>query len=448
MSADPKGALNHLCQKLCKRPITKQDVVYALACLSGRWEARVTLNCLRGLEFKTEIRPPPDRKVAERAVASAALEALSAPMPLGAPSLTSIGKPPLAPVLPPGPVARPPPRPPGRQCEPVLPPPTIIPNEASVSALPEGIGPNPKTALNEALGKIVKGVLTKDSTVYSTETVLGGFLATLSLPCLPGGWAQLGWPSQICAKKKDAESSAAATALAAILQDPQFAAMMFTPRNATSSGSWKNGGGKGGIRQQQSRLTSAAPKTQLRISLEGEGEVLEKPPLMSVEISPSTTLQSVRALIGSTRIPGLPNNDYLFVSHGVPVPSDQESALVARDFLPGITVTSADLRGVARRRRPHRPPSPPPAPPQEQASVSAPISECSSPAAQSVPRPERRARSRSRWDDCRRHSHHYSSWQPVGRPASWGEEWQGPQCSRSRTPPAAERSIILRPRRR
>mmetsp|Transcript_74700 Transcript_74700/g.189626 ORF Transcript_74700/g.189626 Transcript_74700/m.189626 type:complete len:540 (-) Transcript_74700:80-1699(-) len=382
-AGEPKGRLSHLCQKLCRRPITKTDVVYAAYPVGrGLWQGSVVLNCIQGMEFGSKLPPSPDRKIAEKVAAMAALAAimphsefataLASPTPasafaaLAAPAFaastddahlsafmlgmakSSMAEPPaglqagalpkaggMAPPVAAGLAA-------GFAAGPGI---ALEPSPGSDAS--EAAGQNPKQALNESLGRIVKVPLNKDSSLYATMTVPGGYQATLRLPCLPGAWCQQVWASKITIKKKDAETSAAAAALASILSEPTFFAVLSAPKQPPST--WQaRAGGKGGIRAQQARLTSQAPKTSLRIAMEGE-----KPgdrPSWTVDISHSTTMSSVRAMIGTSRVfHGLPS-EYLFSSDGMPIPRDQESSVPAAHFLPCATIMTEELRGIGRKR--------------------------------------------------------------------------------------------------
>jgi len=340
---DPKGALIHLCQKMCRRPITKQDVVYTMAKQGYKWEVIVQMNCLQGLEFRAEVLNPHDRKTAEKQVAEVALKALSQPPP-------GENSDPLV-VPPPGQVAAPPPSEPW-----AVPPPSFAQvdiSQAPLAGVDPGAnpGPNVKAALKEALDMIVRRPLTKDSTFYQMARAKGGYQATLFLPCLPGAWGQQGWESHTCRTKKDAELSAAGIALASVMADPQFSAVLAAPKTTWSH--WK-GCGKGGMRIQQQKLTGTAPKTGLRVALEGDENQNH---VWHVDISPATTLQSVRALIQTSRFSGLPD-DYMFVNAGIPIPTDGECNILARDFLPCITITCTDLKGFGTRRARRREESP------------------------------------------------------------------------------------------
>lgn len=419
---EPKGMLTHVCQKVCRRPISKQDVVYMTMMASpGKWLGKVNLPCIHGIEFGAKLPPSSDRKSAERA---AAIEALIALVPHLAPThdaqkpaagsddasakqmydnmtqMFNSMQAGLQEQLQQSPGAMPKSEPEKKKEKPTLLTPTLLtpfggvsgglstaaataallgkahmmlpptlkpvsiptrpkgtvllnamaptPLDHSPGATSEDVpGQNPKQALNEALGRIVKHPLSKDSTIYEIQAVAGGYQATLSLPCLPGQWQTDLWVSKVCAKKKDAETSAAAAALASILGDPQFFSLLSMPKPNTQLRKG-GGGGKGGIRTQQCLLTNAAPKTQLKIVLEGDSPDLEAASWW-VDISPATTMQSVRAMIGQSGIPGLPL-EYLFCHEGSAISKDQEPVLLARDFLPICNIVNEDIKSSRRKR--------------------------------------------------------------------------------------------------
>merc|ERR1712187_22814 len=105
----------------------------------------------------------------------------------------------------------------------------------------------------------------------------------------------MGWYGELAYDRKQAEANVAGAALAEIMADPE---MNYIVTQVTGTSSWKGGAGKGGMYQQATKLTSAAPKTYLCIGLDEGGATCKE--IGSVEIGPATTLSSVRVLINQS----------------------------------------------------------------------------------------------------------------------------------------------------
>eukprot|EP00408_Alexandrium_pacificum_P067180 CAMPEP_0171177372 /NCGR_PEP_ID=MMETSP0790-20130122/12206_1 /TAXON_ID=2925 /ORGANISM="Alexandrium catenella, Strain OF101" /LENGTH=471 /DNA_ID=CAMNT_0011642269 /DNA_START=1 /DNA_END=1412 /DNA_ORIENTATION=- len=320
---DAKTALNELCQKACRRPISKQDVVYTVYPHGrGYWQANLSVHCLGGQEFRGEVCR--DRRDAEKSAAEQALQFYATDDTTRGIALSCSG----------APVA-------------TLPAPGAAPSKALLAGrpLPAGSmpidetlpqelqGQNYKLALNTVLGKLMKKSLQRDSTVYQAWTVPGGFQVALQLPCLPGAWGQQAFIGQVCSKRKDAEASAAGAALGGVMGDQEMNTWYRSARLQPPS-KWLPG--KGGIRAQQDKLTSAAARVYLAI-------YLDKRSITSVEVGPATSMASVRVLIKERRISSLPAN-FLFADGGIPLPREQENLQLARDYLPQVSVVPEDLR--------------------------------------------------------------------------------------------------------
>lgn len=336
ITRDPKRALNELCQKACRRPISKQDVVYTGAPRGrGAWQVNLSVNCLGGQEFRGEIcydRRDAEKSAAEQALHFYAKDPATRPILL---SCSGAGTAAVA-VAAGGPAAASAAVPPLLRGQ-ALAPSAVPPLDKG--SLPEELaGQNYKLALNTVLGRLMKSSLQRDSAVYQVVAVRGGFQVALRLPCLPGEWGHQAWVGQVCPKRKDAEASAAGAALSAILMDPELGTRF---RMSRPSSKWIPG--KGGIRAQQEKLTGVAPKVYLAVACDGRN-------LGSVEVSPGTSLASVRVLIRDRRMGGVPA-DYLFLNDSIPIPKDTEGVQLARDYLPQITIVNEDLRGSARRRQ-------------------------------------------------------------------------------------------------
>jgi len=340
---EAKTLLNQVVQKLIRKPISKDDIVYTIIPLPEGFQATVQINAVGGEAFAGPVTRDP--KLAEKAAAEQALdffrsdprtativdqcvqqaEATNAKAPtmqsimpqMPSNSLTSNG------TLPDG-----------------VPHAPIDPVKLGKDL--EGVGW--KQAIHIVLGKVCRTVLQKDAAVYDTrwDWEGNGYKTTVRISCLPAGWAwqNTAWCGETCPKKKDAEISAAGAALGAILDDQRAYQVFTTPRQVSA---WKMGG-KGSVSFQQSQLSSAAVKANLGLSLDGQTSV------GSVQISPATTMASVRAMANQMRIRGLPD-EYLFIHEGCPLPKEAEAQLVARDFMPMVLVADEDLKGARRARR-------------------------------------------------------------------------------------------------
>jgi len=237
---DPKTQVNQFLQKYCKRPITKGDLVYETANVGGGFQSTVTINALGGDQFVGE--PAPTSKEAEKAAAvqvlahyEAEIAELSS-LPKAKKQKTSGGFEGGA-----GVVAPP---------EPVVPAPVamggMVAAQAGVSA---GNATSAKSELNTCCMKILRRVMQKGEIVYDTAKVQEGHQCTVSVPCLPGEYAGVGFTGEVCANAKDAEQSAASYAVEAITADPELQASMSAPSSAKVKQAQKNrehkGAGKG-----------------------------------------------------------------------------------------------------------------------------------------------------------------------------------------------------------
>lgn len=264
---DPKTGLNQFCQRYCSRPVTKNDILYKTTKFgNSQFQAVVTLSCLEGQEYAGELSS--SRKSAEKSAAQQALQAYSAisstllqaaavhkkcriPGPLGVPQpfMFNLSNLPSLETAVPG-------------------VPGVGVGAAYQAAVKEGLvpgepepgasGENPaltdKAKLNAACMKIVRRALRKGETLYETRQVgvgvqVGGFQSTLRLMCLPEVWASRSFLGQVHANKRGAEQSAAGTALAAIMADPELGALVTkepTPAPSAAGSKSKGKGGAGG----------------------------------------------------------------------------------------------------------------------------------------------------------------------------------------------------------
>lgn len=314
-NTEPKSLLNTYCQKVTKRPVTKGDVAYTTQHAGGGYyQGTVTLHCLGGIQFAGEVTP--NRKDAEKKAAEQALTHYAIPSPGSSQTANSGMESTMSISITPTGVDQPPP------------------------PLPQDLAEmSSKAALNTVLGRCVKVGLSSGSVLYDCSIVPGGFQAIIRVPCLPGIWSQKAWSGEVCTKKKDAENSAAHYAVSDILTDPTFFGAYSAPR---PNAAIRMGGYKG-IQAQREKLTSALSSQGLDLVFEGRSRG-------QAEISPATTLASVRALIKQKRMRGLPE-DFMFEVNGASLPRDQEILCLARELLPEVNIVSTDIKGARVRLR-------------------------------------------------------------------------------------------------
>merc|ERR1719387_3268400 len=77
--------------------------------------------------------------------------------------------------------------------------------------------------------KITRGVMDKNSVIYETNQVVGGFQTTVKMPRLPNEWGNHVWAGEVCPLRPLAEQSAAGVALQEIMNEPFFVAAMAVP---------------------------------------------------------------------------------------------------------------------------------------------------------------------------------------------------------------------------
>lgn len=70
---NPKNDLSQFLQRRCKRPVTKEDIVYRVQQRGLMFEATIQLNCIDGRTYTGELRP--NAKAAEMSAAEQALQA-------------------------------------------------------------------------------------------------------------------------------------------------------------------------------------------------------------------------------------------------------------------------------------------------------------------------------------------------------------------------------------
>mmetsp|Transcript_102520 Transcript_102520/g.260407 ORF Transcript_102520/g.260407 Transcript_102520/m.260407 type:complete len:345 (+) Transcript_102520:2-1036(+) len=222
---DSKTDLNQFCQRYCKRPVTKQDIVYVVNRFGHQYQSIVKLNCFSGQEYAGHLCM--SSKDAEKSAASQALVAYG-------PTIETLGSKEDA----------------QKQRKKAQQP--LTPEELAVKKerqTQEGENPaiTPKTKLNSLCMKIAKRYLQKGETIYDSMKVTGGYQATVRLGALPGAWSARCWAGEVCSTKQKAEQSAAEIALSQVLSDPELAEEASRPKGKGEEDKGKGKGkGKGG----------------------------------------------------------------------------------------------------------------------------------------------------------------------------------------------------------
>mmetsp|Transcript_39887 Transcript_39887/g.70164 ORF Transcript_39887/g.70164 Transcript_39887/m.70164 type:complete len:560 (+) Transcript_39887:28-1707(+) len=205
---DPKSKLNVFLQRVCRRPVTKEEIKYQVEpVVGGGFQATLTLTgCVEEVQVfeggvgRTE-------KEAEKLVAQQAVNAYAAEI-----EAIPVGK---------------------KQKRPADDLGSGNAGEPSAKR-PREVGPGAvrkteKTELNTACMKIIRRPLTKGEIVFQTvEVALEGmrgsssYQSTVSVPFLQDGEGNHTWTGEAYATKQEAEHSAAGIALAAILAVPEY----------------------------------------------------------------------------------------------------------------------------------------------------------------------------------------------------------------------------------
>jgi len=218
---DHKTELNQFCQKYCKRPVTKQDIVYVVNKFGAQYQSIVKLNCFAGQEYAGHLSL--NAKDAEKSAAHQALMAY-------APTIEKL--------------SQEDDKKSRRKVHQQLTPEELAEKRARQAELGENPAITPKTKLNSLCMKISKRYLHKGETVYESQKVTGGYQATVKLAALPGEWSGRAWAGEVCATKQKAEQSAAEIALQQILSDPDLVAEADRPKGR-GKGNSEKGRGKG-----------------------------------------------------------------------------------------------------------------------------------------------------------------------------------------------------------
>lgn len=197
---DAKTDLNQFCQRYCKRPVTKQDIVYVVNRFGHQYQSIVKLNCFSGQEYAGHLSM--SAKEAEKSAAQQALMAYAS-------TIETLGP-------------KEDPQKNRRKIQQSLTPQELAAKKAKQLEAGENPAITPKTKLNSLCIKIAKRYLQKGETVYESLKVTGGYQATVKLVALPGEWAGRCWAGEVCSTKQKAEQSAAGIALNQILADPEL----------------------------------------------------------------------------------------------------------------------------------------------------------------------------------------------------------------------------------
>lgn len=224
--ADAKTDLNQFCQRYCKRPVTKQDIVYVVNRFGPQYQSIVKLNCFSGQEYAGHLSI--SAKEAEKSAAHQALLAYASTIE----ALAEKGDQPKN----------------RRKIQQQLTPQQLAEKKAKQAEEGENPAITPKTKLNSLCMKIAKRYLQKGETVYTCHKVAGGYQATVKLVALPGDWAGRCWAGEVCSTKQKAEQSAAGIALEQILADPELSAEAERPKGkgrGKGKGKGEKGEGKG-----------------------------------------------------------------------------------------------------------------------------------------------------------------------------------------------------------
>jgi len=345
MHADAKQLLNQFCQKVTRKPKKPTDCEFSVEQCIGGYQATVTLGCTGGLMFSGPV--DADIRRAEKTAAEQALIHFSGDPVYGefVEQLYSLYSPaapapvatrssvhgPLTLALPTGPPA-------GAQYHPP-------PRDDQLPA--EFVNQNYKLSLNIAVGKVTRTLLVKDGITYENIWTAEGYQSVCRCHNFPSEQFERGWLGIVCAKKKDAETSAAGAALGALLSNPEWHRQCTIQKVNVAA----RPGGKGGIAMQQMALTGRAVKSFLGIVLAPDVSDGDAIVCGQVEVSPGTTLSSVRVLIrnlGNRNVP----IDYMFFTQGITVTREMEGQFLAIESMPQLTIMrDEDVKGARLRRK-------------------------------------------------------------------------------------------------
>lgn len=237
---DFKTAVHQVCQRFCDRPVTDEDIIFAVYKYDGGYQATCKLECIGGQEFAGELAET--RKDAEKLAAQQVLDFYAdqdaADMPKAGAASNDKKRP---------------------ATDVVYGPPAQIPRLENPVAAGSTGNPNSITAkseLNATVLKIMRRLLDKNEIKYETKQVSGGYMSTIRIPGLPEPWGAESWTGDSNLKKQVAEQSAAQKALYALRGDPTLMAAHNAQSakakerakaKGSSKGKDKGGMGKGGM---------------------------------------------------------------------------------------------------------------------------------------------------------------------------------------------------------
>merc|ERR550537_1911093 len=213
---DVKTLLNQFCQRVCRRPVTKEDILYTtIRHGPAQFSATVKLSCIGGGEFRGGVCST--QRAAQKSAAQQAVQAHKALISM----LCFTNRPKV-----------------GQQehCE---------SNESNSSSshsdgvdtclnlekeFPHEPVANPtmtgKSVLNVACMRIVRRALRKGDIVFEgsmhATAPVPEYRCAVKLPCLPGVWGSKVWFGKVCSSQKAAEQCAAAVAVESIFDDPEL----------------------------------------------------------------------------------------------------------------------------------------------------------------------------------------------------------------------------------
>lgn len=231
---DAVTAVNQFCQRHCRRPITKEDIIYTSATFpSKQHQCTVKLNWMDGLEFAGEVCPNP--KDAKQSAAQQVLNHFANTldsMPAAGKNTASNKKKRAASTSP------------------------LELTDVKVARIDGPVEPSWKGELNQYFSKIVRRVIGKGEVLFSTSLVEGpwflSYQSTVKLPGLPDHWSTEVFAGEVCDKKVDAEASVAKVALDCIKADPQLMALYNKPAKQNT---WL---ASGGLQRQRERERAKA----------------------------------------------------------------------------------------------------------------------------------------------------------------------------------------------
>merc|ERR1712137_1323552 len=149
---------------------------------------------------------------------------------------------------------------------------------------------------------------------YESRLTPGGYVTTVQCPLLPDPYGPQRYLGEVCAKRKDAEVSAAGAALGALFSDAKLLTMIKFPKPAP----WQaKGAAKGSMLMQRRMMTNESEKMWLQVCVDGG------PTVRRIEISRGTNFASVRVLLNQGPTRDLPDN-FLFQLNGNTVTKSEE----------------------------------------------------------------------------------------------------------------------------